>query len=209
MVTSRSGVVMVTLVLAACSGQFAYAPPAPVVPTVNSVVINRPRDEVWKGVVPHLAQSFFVINNLDLASGLMNVSYSGDPERFVDCGRITSHVSNLAGPRTYDFPAARASQAYEVMQNDKLYRIERTLSLDGRTNIVFEEVNSTTTRVTVNVRYVLTKQSHVQQAGTGTPQDFAETISFNSGQSDVFRRSQITTCRPTGELERQVLDLIK
>jgi len=82
------------LILFGCvSGKFNYHEPRALGGGENSMVINNPKDEVWEKMVNNIGASFFVINNLDKDSGFINVSYSGDPCRYVDCGWITSNVS--------------------------------------------------------------------------------------------------------------------
>jgi hypothetical protein len=135
-----------------CAGKLDYArPSAP--PTVsNAKTIEKPRDTVWNASVPELGKQFFVINNLDKSSGLINVSYNGDPENYIDCGRITSYVKNARGERTYDFPGARAQQSYEVMNANGLFFVERKMSLEGRVNLVFEEMGPDVTKVTYHLK---------------------------------------------------------
>jgi len=110
----QSAVVLLMLSLAACSGKVEYVRPSSYASAPsNFKTIQRSRDSVWNASVPEIGKQFFVINNLDKSSGLMNISYTGDPERFVDCGRIKSFVSNARGERTYNFPASKAQQTYE------------------------------------------------------------------------------------------------
>ena len=100
-----------SLCVAACAGKVDYIrPTASVSPSFNVKTVERSRDAVWNASVPELGKQFFVINNLDKSSGLMNISYTGDPERYIDCGRITSYVKNARGERTYDFAGAKAQQ---------------------------------------------------------------------------------------------------
>jgi hypothetical protein len=93
--------------------KIVYAPPAPVLSRPAPFVVALDRQEVWKALIPRLAQTFFVINNIDQSSGFVNVSYSGDPESYVDCGHITAKVQDGAGIRAYNFPGSRAHQWYE------------------------------------------------------------------------------------------------
>ncbi|MBA4343233.1 MAG: hypothetical protein C0423_13930 [Methylibium sp.] len=177
-----------------------------------SKVVDRPRSEVWDAAIPNLGKQYFVINNLDKASGLINLSYSGDPERFVDCGRITSTVTNLRGDRGYDFAASKAQQNYELMDlRYGLQIINRRMSLEGRTNLVFEAIDANRTKVTANVRYVLTRKIMVYNGARQLMGGKDGTISFNSGQVESFppdADSGGLTCVPTGALERDLLSAV-
>ena len=198
--------------VAGCSGKVDYVRPSAPPVASNSKTIEKPRDAVWNTSVPELGKQFFVINNLDKSSGLINVSYNGDPENYIDCGLLTSYVKNARGERTYDFPGARAQQTYEVMYSGHLFYIERKISLEGRVNLVFEDISPDTTKVTANTRYVVTRQATQREASSNIPQSRTDTISFNSGGSASFPASvtgQATECTSTGKLEREILSFIK
>lgn len=198
--------------LVACAGKVDYVRPTPPVGKTNAKVVDRPREDVWNSSVPQLGKQFFVINNLDKSSGLINVSYNGDPELYVDCGQVTSYVKNARGERTYQFPGARAQTAYEVMAPNGLFTFQRKMNLEGRVNLIFEDAGSGTTRITANTRYVVTRQSTVQAAAGGYPQTTTDNISFNSGGSASFPGSgenQGTECVSTGRLEEEILSAVR
>ncbi len=206
--------VLLSLSVVACAGKVGYIrPTTQVAPSSNVKIVERTRDAVWSTSVPELGKQFFVINNLDKSSGLMNISYTGDPERYVNCGRITSYVKNMQGERTYDFPGAKAQQSYEVMNPSVgLFLIDRRMNLEGRVNLIFEETGQNITRVTANTRYVITRTITARNAANNFPQTATETISFNSGGRASFpqnSQSQPTECVSTGVLEREILSAIK
>ena len=194
--------------VSACAGKQDYVRPVPPQNTSNTVTVERPREIVWNASVPELGKQFFVINNLDKSSGLINISYTGDPEKYIDCGEVTSYVRNLRGERTYKFPASKAQQVYEVMDNaGNLFGIERTMSLEGRVNLIFEEASKTSTRVTANTRYVVTRQITARGVMSQIPQSSTDSISFNSNGKAVFPGD--TECVATGKLEQDILSAIK
>lgn len=175
------------------------------------IVINKPRDSVWNAAVPQLGKRFFVINNLDKASGLINISYSGDPEKYVDCGRIVSFVKNARGERTYDFPGARAQQHYEVMTGNGLFFHDRRVQLEGRVNLIFEELGPSSTRVTASTRYVVQRTQTVRNV-EGRTQTGTHSVSFNTGGEASFPAvadGRATECAATGEIEREILSILK
>ena len=91
---ARTVLVVAFFMASGCSGRLDYMRPQPRIYAPNTVTIDLSKDALWAKMIPALGKEFFVINNLDKASGLINISYSGDPERYVDCGIITSQVSN-------------------------------------------------------------------------------------------------------------------
>lgn len=192
------------------AGKVTYSPPQISQSIKNQIVINRNKEALWKQIVPNLGKTFFVINNLDKDSGIINISYSGSPEKFIDCGNINSYVKNARGERTYDFQASRSNQDYEIMEKNQLYFISRKMNLEGRMNIIFEEIGANQTRITVNCRYILTKTITVQDV-RGRSSTRTDTISFNSGQKDTFAAGGLhpgTTCQANGKLEEEVLSLL-
>ena len=204
--------VLVTSVLAGCAGKVDFVRPTAYGNIENSKTIAKPRDTVWNEAVPQLGKQYFVINYLDKESGLINLSYSGDPESFVDCGRITSYVKNVRGERTYDFPAARAYQTYEIIDGNGLFIFERKMSLEGRINLIFEETGPNSTKITANTRYVVTLQQTSRKVGYNIPQSRTDAISFNSGGGTSFppnKDGRAVECISTGNMERDLLSLTK
>lgn len=202
-------IALTLLVLAAGCGHRYYQPPVILDQAPTALSIPVAKDGFWKAFVPALSRELFVINNLDKETGLINASYSGDPEKFVDCGRIISRISNVIGGKTYDFPAAKANQQYEIRDGLKVVNITRQMQLEGRINILVEEVESNLTRVSVNTRYGLNRRVVVRD-GDGASDSHADTINFSYGQDATLTAGdQTITCRPTGALERKILGIVE
>ena len=189
------------------SGNRSYVPPTTTPSNTSFRIIDQPRDVVWAKLVAELGKNFFVINNIDKSSGLINMSYSGDPTKYVDCGWISSSVKNARGERDYHFQAASPYEQYELADGMTLYYIERRISLDGRINVVLEATDQAKTRVTVNVRYTLEKDVTIQDAAhQHLPQTLSDHVAFNSGQTGSFSMGNgQPRCVPTGALEALVL----
>lgn len=205
---------IIALALSACAGKVDYIRPmAQTSPGANVKIIDKSRNAVWNASVPELGKQFFVINNIDKASGFMNVSYSGDPEKYIDCGRITSYVKNARGERNWDFAGASAQQSYEIMNpGTGLFFIDRKMALEGRVNLVFEEVSPTQTRVTANTRYIVNRTRTVRNAANNIPQTLTDSISFNSGGQADFPgdgNGRNASCVANGALEREILGAVR
>jgi hypothetical protein len=203
-------VLSLLLLVVACASERGYDEPTSA-PSRHSTLVQRSLADVWSAAIPALGRSFFVVNNIDKSSGFINLSYVGDPEKYVDCGQIHSRVKNLAGERSYDFPASRAEQKYELLDPGKLYLVTRQMSLDGRINVVFEPASAETTRVTVTAQYVLNKHSEVALLGGDNPVVTSQTISFTSETSAGYPpvAGQSTRCVATGRLESEILEQIR
>lgn len=206
--------VLIASGLIGCAGKVDYFAPSQSMATEqNSKLIPKPRDQVWAASVPALSRHFFIINNLDKSSGLINLSYAGNPQKYIDCGRIRSYVKNMKGERVYNFAGAKAQQSYEVMNPSVgLFLIDRRVSLEGRVNLIFEEVDANTTRVTANTRYVVTRTQIVRNASNSPYQTNTESISFNSGGSAQFtpqQRNEVAECSAMGVLEQEILSAVQ
>lgn len=203
---------IVLVTLAGCAGKLDYVRPTAPQGLTNQRIIEKPREAVWNATVPELGKQFFIINNLDKSSGLINVSYSGDPESYVDCGHVTSYVKNARGERTYNFPGSRAQQSYEIMDANGLFYIERKMALEGRVNLVFEENGSSQTKVTANTRYIINRTITQRSAANNFSQSRSDSISFNTGSGAAFPNNpggKTIECVSTGKLEREILSIIK
>ena len=196
--------------VSACAGKLDYyGPTSP--SSVNHKIIDRDREQVWNDAIPRLGETFFVINNMDKSSGFINMSYSGDPGSYIDCGRITS-VENARGERTYDSPAAKEHQIYEVMADGFLLSVYRKMSLEGRVNLILEEIGPNQTKVTVNIRYIVNRTVEGKDMFQDFPVTRTDSISFNSGAGAHFPENidgRVTRCVPNGILERKILSAIK
>jgi hypothetical protein len=211
----------ITVALTGCvSGAAQYSTPTAYRTNENTIVVARTREAAWQAAIPKLSKEFFVINTIDKSSGIVNISYAGDPSKYIDCGRIHTEVKNLQGERTYDFPAASASQQYEgtgwvgAFHAPRLTNIDRRMSLDGRMNIVFEDVDSTHTRITVSTRYIVKRDTAATIVPEGFTQRSSDTISFNTAGSASFPQPAnssvpATTCVANNQFESQILDLVK
>jgi hypothetical protein len=191
-----------TVSIVGCSS-ISYFPPESRSVKENTVTLPVARDSFWKQFVSQLSSEFFVINNLDKETGLINVSYSGDPEKFVDCGRI-----KLSSEEN-DFPASRGAQRYQQWAGWKVFRIDRQMQLDGRMNIIVHELDSKNTQLTVNTRYILNRRMTTTDSSGQMVGSNNDTATFNYGQDGTFPSvgddNAPLVCRSTGALERQII----
>jgi hypothetical protein len=182
-------------------------------PSANYRVIDKPFEVVWSESILELGKKSFVIDNLDESSGLINISYSGDPEKFIDCGNIISYVKSKQGERTYDFPGARAQETYELMSGDVLFHIDRKMSVESRVKLVFGAINPNQTMVTAKIVYVVQKDVTARRADNDLSRSWSDSISFDTRGSSTLpndgNSTAGTVCMPNGELEREILSAIK
>jgi hypothetical protein len=193
---------LLTLLISGCA-TLSYSPPAGGSRGENVATRPPSREAFWKLFVSNLSGEFFVINNLDKETGLINVSYSGDPEQFVDCGLIT-----ITSPDNRQFPASRGSESYNLSSGIHLFRISRQMELQGRVNIIVQEPEPSSTRVLVNTRYTLARRSTATDMQGRQSAAHTDSVSFNYGQDGTFPplgNYPAVTCRSTGNLERHII----
>jgi hypothetical protein len=186
-----------------------YTLPLKQPPMENSIVINKSKDQVWKGIIPVLGGSFYVINNVDKDSGLINVSFSADPGKYIDCGKVHYDITNARGRRDYDFPGSISETRYEDYHPSVgILNVYRKMQLEGRVNFIVQELSAQSTRITANVKYVLTKSFQgVDMAGRQS--STSDSISFAYNQREQFPGGAPTTCQSNGVFEKDLLDLIR
>jgi hypothetical protein len=229
---------LVALLAAGCyTTRVDIRPALPPAAQPNSVVIERGRAEVWAKGIPALAKKFFVINNIDQSSGLVNVSYAGDPQRYVVGPVITytvqtqGSVPSSGAPATdddstgaalrpaaadqgqgtvYTFPGTAAAVEYVQAEGQRAAKVSRTVRLEGRANVVLEAMGPTKTLVTVNVRYVLTAGWRWHSLGNWlAPPPESVTIAFNTGGKASFIEHEDAFYYPTGEFEAELLAVFR
>lgn len=188
------------LLLSSC-GTIHYTPPVPMAKAPNSMVIDQPRETFWRAFVPALSTQFFVINNLDKETGLINLSYGGDPQQFIDCGRVV-----VSGLHPSEFSGALPNHKYFFQEGFGVKWASRQVSLDGRMNVVVQEVDPQKTSVTVNVRYVVVRHIAIG-AGAYMFTNNTDSVAFNYGDYGNFGEPHPFSCRSNGALEKSILEI--
>lgn len=189
-------------------GNINYSRPGEYSDTKNEMVYDSGKDVIWKALIPELGKSFFVINNIDKESGLINVSYSGDPEKYVDCGHVDLWVENLSGKRTYSFSGSRGYVEYENANNGRIYHLKRKMTLDGRINIIVRDIDKDKTSVMVNTKYIVNLAISAYDGAGNYIGKKEHSIGFNTGERKGFSTLR-TECVANGNLENSILSLIK
>jgi len=108
----------------------------------NEAVVRLPFSDTWDLLIGQLAKSFFVINNVEKVSRIINVSFSTDkPEEYIDCGTTERTFQYANESQTHTDPVA-GSSSFKVAgkwgEYDHLPLIgyvDRKTSLEGRINV--------------------------------------------------------------------------
>ena len=175
-----------------------YLPPSgEPAPNRSAFVQQRPW-LVWGNIVDHLQQQGHELVELDEEAGGFVVLYSGDPERYVDCGWIVSYEDD----DLERLPAAKSESSFRRRREGRVVTLERDLRLEARMEVQVEGAGEDAI-VRADGTYELTKT--IGSKGVEQPLH-AQTVRFRTGGSATF--SSGTTCQPTGELERMVFDAL-
>jgi hypothetical protein len=200
----RKGTLPVILLLAgvmACAAperpELDYVPPSGQPAPTRSAFVRQQPWLVWGNILDHLQQQGASVSAADELAGTIMVSYSGDPEPYVDCGWIVTYEDD----EFERVPAARSEASFLRRREGDVVALERDLSLDARMTVQVEPSGEDAV-VRADSTYVLTKTIESE----GHQPLHAETIRLGSGQSDAFTSG--TRCQPNGELERLVFDAL-
>jgi head-tail adaptor len=218
----------VAVMLAGCVTGYVYKEPESVSATVDTKVVESSLETTMRTVATELGRRSFSIESIDRESGLINVSYNGDPEKYVDCGLIWASVRDGQGKRSYKFPAAKAQQTYEARVKDGPEVIDRSMHLASRATLIFEEIATNRTKVTTVARYVLVQRQSMTTSVAGVARHSAtNTYQFNSGSKGQaathadhtlqdglsatfpWRSYDPMSCVPTGLLESDILSAVQ
>lgn len=198
-------------------------------PIKNEIIVDGSYSEVWDLLVKDLAKSFYVINNIDKESRIINVSFSTpDPEEYVDCGRTSRTFKEGDQVERYDYAIAGKSTfkvAAEHQENPAFSNyavLTRTPNLEGRANIYLAPVagaqNKTT--ISVNTRYILEIRirgqafakhfsGSIQSRGQVPEETQNFTFNTNGSYSNEFGGGVRITCSAKGKIETEVLSLAR
>lgn len=202
--------VVIGLLISGCASVTSdYSPPAPINTIQTSKVVAGDYDAVWRRLIAAVAQDFFVINNLDKDSGLVNLSFSADrPSDYVDCGRMQVEVDGLPGQPWGDGNFNFSDSArYSSALNGTPLKVTRKADLAGRANVVLSTTDGET-QATVNVKYALNIGVVVRDYAGRYVGKRDVTATFSSKKRAFFENSQ-ATCNSKGVVERKLLDMVK
>jgi len=181
----------------------------------NTVIVDTSFDDCWKTLIAGLSSEFFVINNVEKASGLITMDfYTDSPEDYIDCG---------VSKRSYD----GVDQTYQTA-GDAIYKedtrvaggvnratIRRETTLNGKINVHVSEM-ADGVKVSVNVRYVWTlvrSGTYYYDDGMNFP---VHQQMIPDRSSKVFNTNSVSKkdspgdlcCHSTGVLEGMILDIV-
>ena len=178
--------------------QNSYVPPT-AGKYANTTEMPYGVDEAWKRLVRAASGTFFAIENFEKDSGLMTLSFSTDSVNAIDCGTMNG------------VPYTTWFRRPENQTSD--------VNVQGKMNLLVEEIDANTTLVSVNARYIvnMSASGYVYNWITSQNQFFQTSLNMNfdsngMGSDNVSTAAPGTSsyraCAPTGEVENTVLRAI-
>ncbi|KAF0222668.1 MAG: hypothetical protein FD176_2492 [Rhodospirillaceae bacterium] len=211
----RSVLAVVCGLLGGCAATTTenYVPPTEHV-VENSVEIKEPFDVVWDRLIRNLSEDFFVINNVERASRIINVSFSSQQaQQFIDCGTSMRTFTNVRGKQDYTYATAGSSAYTTTDRNGIAFNVFRSTKLDGRANVYVAPAGDKATSVSVNAKYVFgVKYNFTNLAGqaAGVQESSIDLTTKEAGTGTHGNPAEIRVrCQATGALERKVLEYAK
>lgn len=137
----RSAILILAALALACASPpkptSRYSPPDPI-EVRNAILVLRPFSETWNHLIGQLAQSFFLINNVEKESRIINLPFSTDvAEKHLECGQPDRTYRGQA----YNYATAgdsRFMSGGSWGQYNNLPFVQhavRKTSLEGRVNV--------------------------------------------------------------------------
>jgi hypothetical protein len=167
----------------------------------KTIKFNNSKDEVWNALIDYASESFFSINTYEKDSGLMTLSFTSNPERFVNCGNwIVNGIDN---------------NYVEFMR----LRQGTNVNLNGVLNLRVAERDTGVTSLTANARYIITFNDSGYRYNLNyqqVPYNYSDRYTFDSNSTEsvlitnpAAGTSPYRTCGPTGIAESTILDGVK
>ena len=190
--------------------------------------INNKQGEVWDKLVKNMAKSFFVINNIDKESRIINLSYSSNrPQDYVDCGRSIRTFTEGKQTESYEYGITDNIVNYKVSPGaspdpkfSRVGLVSRTASLDGRANVYVAPENGGTlisvnaksvVKIVMNGEVVVKNMMGAIVASQPFPASINDVTAVTKGGTDntaaFGSKTETVTCYSTGKLEKDILEL--
>ena len=135
----------------------------------KTVQFNNSKDEVWNALIDYASESFFSINTYEKDSGLMTLSFTSNPERFVNCGNwIVNGTDN---------------NYVEFMR----LRQDTNVNLNGVLNLRVAQRDNGVTSLTANARYILTVSASGYRYNLNyqqVPYNWSDRYTFDSNSTE-------------------------
>ncbi len=205
-IKSSAIIITILVLLSGCAtSTVSYAPPSEN-NIQNSKQVNKPFDALWDQLIKKLSSDFFVINNIDKNSRLINLSFTSQrPSDFVDCGVISRTFDNLNGKQNYVYNGADTVN-FALAVPPGAVHVNRTGKLEGRINI-YVAPEGDGTLITVNAKYIVSINAISTPFEGGASRHDSLTFDFSTKQGVVDKTNNMS-CYARGLIEQKILGFV-
>lgn len=195
---------IVSFLTGCASSSMDYRPPS-AQNLQNTKEVSVPFDQAWDSLVRQLSSDFFVINNIDKNSRLINISFSSQrPSEFVDCGITNRTFDNARGKTNYSYVTADSTAFSIVNKQSIVFNVTRKTKLEGRVNIYVAPTASGTSLV-VNTKYAVMVNANLVSFDGAQRDSANNTFDFSTKQG--YSSPEIS-CYAKGTLEQRILSMV-
>lgn len=191
MMTLRAAITLSSTILLASCAAGRYAAPAPDA-VKHEELVAAPFERAWSAAVDRLSASFYGINQIDKASGLISLQFTSSDHTLVDCGVVDVAAGQLPGVRPYS----------------EFLFLNHAAQLAGRINVFIKPAGPDKAVARATVRFVL-------NTPRADPTLIPSTWVFDTGTSATLQVGTLIgggrarTCRSSGKLEADILSAIR
>lgn len=159
-------------------------------------------ETTWNKLIKELSEDFFVINNVEKASGLINLSFSSKtPTSFINCGETKRTFISGGKESAFEYRTSDSADYVTRSESGRVFSVKRTTSLDGRINILVSPEKDGT-GVLVNAKYVFTVSSEGHDLVGRYVGTDKNTLDFSTKSA---ASNGVITCQSSGSIERRIL----
>lgn len=192
---------------------------------VQTLTVVSDLERAWEQLILSLknVNSPYTINSIDRYNRVIQISYSGPPCPYVDCGQLSAEFSNtgrifnppFSTPLLFrnTYPACREFLEYTVSKpphapwSSYNPTVKRTMTLEVSAHIRVNETSSGVTVTSVPIYEVIKKVKVYDEDGLFQGQIY-DTITFGSYKAVSFPGVE-TTCGSNGVLENDIINMVK
>ncbi len=180
-----------------------YVPPLTKCAPPLSHVVGLKKAVAWDAITEHLRQLNFSIDTADKSSGIIRITYAGDPEPYTDCGKMRTNVIEGNAERLEDYPASRAQITLQIRSPGGTVTISNTMALKLHGAIKLEEESEAATKISVRAKYQIDRTHEDPSMSVATNVVFSSATEVGSH----FGAGSSIRCRPTWKFESEILNV--
>lgn len=187
----------------------------------NMIVINKSFEQAWNDMIKRMTVTQYRINNIEKASRIINLEFQADTpadvEKYIDCGASTRVITYKDKPRKFEYKITD-SKPYEAVEHNKYYywyNVSPHTNMRGTVNVYMSPLGGNQTEVSVNARYVLTREfsgTYYTQRLSG---EYLEKGNFHwdprrvtltTMKPGIYKEKPFVQCVSRGVLEKEFLN---